>query len=106
MGTDTTRSESHEDTATAEDKETIRQLREDKERLDWLGNLAKLAGVRGLTIGDGCYCSLNIGKKRISDGDDLREAIDANIRQSIDTARGKTAAAKEDYDHTKVSPDL
>src|SRR4051794_40203689 len=66
------------------------QGNEDTARLERLDELARRAGADGLTIGFGCYCSLNYGDRgcdRISEGDDLRSAIDA--------ARGVQPAAKD-----------
>lgn len=59
--------------------EELDGLRRDKERLDWL---EKTAGgdKEGLSIGGICYWSVwKPGKRRLGEGDDLRQAIDSAI---------------------------
>lgn len=50
------------------------ELRKDKERLDWLEHIG--ANPRGVTVGGICYWAVEIGRKRLGEGDNLREAID------------------------------
>src|SRR5258708_18271119 len=50
----------------------IEELQKDKARLDWLEENAQ--DKAGLTVGGICYWSVNKGSRRLSEGDDLREA--------------------------------
>lgn len=64
----------HIDTLTAEN--AVAQA--DKVRLDWLANNAN--DRRGLLIGGICYWSIEKGRDRISEGETLRDAIDAAMK--------------------------
>ena len=60
--------------------QTIAELREDKERLDWLAERAR-GSTKGVTVGGICYWSITEGKQLISEGENLREAIDDAARK-------------------------
>lgn len=64
-----------------------RELRKDKERLDWIEENAN--DTKGLLVAGICYWSVTKGKERLSEGDDLRDAIDEAIDKSLTKAEGK-----------------
>lgn len=67
----------------------------DSQRLDWLENIAFGTG-KALTLGGSCYWSVSLGRKRLGEGDDLREAIDAGIHSSEQPVPSVAAGTQEE----------
>lgn len=52
----------------------VAEIQADTERLNYLESVG--ANPKGVTVGGICYWAVEIGRKRIAEGDNLREAID------------------------------
>lgn len=78
-------------------REYFSQLYEDSERLSYLELVG--ANPKGVTVGGVCYWSVEIGRKRIGEGDNLREAIDAAMAAE---SGGKSPAPSEPLPHNYI----